>query len=151
MIFQVLGAFLAVLGFSTVMEVPKKLLLYTGCIGAFGWLVYLQVEHTGGSSVVACFWSAMAVSLLSHIHARVLKAPVTVFLIGGILPMVPGAGMYRTAYSVIMETSQEVYQNLQETLMMAGAIAVAIFITDSVFRLAGKAKTGAALLEKSDS
>lgn len=136
MIFQVLGAFLAVLGFSTVMEVPKKLLLHTSCIGAFGWLVYLLIANAGASSAVACFWSAMVISLLSHISARVWKAPVTVFLIGGILPLVPGAGMYRTAYSMMMETSQEVYQNLQETLMIAGAIAVAIFITDSVFRLA---------------
>lgn len=140
MIIQIIGAFLAVLGFSAVMEVPRKLLLHTSCIGAFGWFIYLAVYQKGATVVVACFWSAMVISLLSHISARIWKAPVTVFLIGGILPLVPGAGMYRTAYSVIMETSQEVYHNLQETLMMAGAIAVAIFIMDSVFRLANKRK-----------
>lgn len=140
MVVQIVGAFLAVLGFSTVMEVPKKLLIHTSLIGAFGWLIYLFVYHQGNSSVMACFWSAMAISLLSHISARVLKAPVTVFLIGGILPLVPGAGMYRTAYSMMMETSQDVYRNLQETLMIAGAIAVAIFIMDSVFRLANRRK-----------
>ncbi len=77
----------------------------------------------------------MGQQVLSHISARALKAPVTVFLIGGILPVVPGAGMYRTAYSLMMETSAQVYKNLQETLLIAGAIAVAIFITDSIFRL----------------
>lgn len=138
--FQVLGAFLAVLGFSTVMEVPKKLLLHTSFIGAFGWLIYLLIYNSGSTSVVASFWSAVVISLLSHISARVLKSPVTVFLIGGILPLVPGAGMYRTAYSMMMETSKEVYYNLQETLMIAGAIAVAIFITDSMFRLANRRK-----------
>ena len=35
----------------------------------------------------------------------------------------------------MMETSAQVYKNLQETLLIAGAIAVAIFITDSIFRL----------------
>lgn len=140
MVFQVMGAFLAILGFSAVMEVPKKLLLHTSCIGAAGWLVYLLIYKAGNTSVVACFWSAMIISLLSHISARALKSPVTVFLIGGILPLVPGAGMYRTAYSMIMQTSQEVYRNLQETLMIAGAIAVAIFIMDSVFRLANTRK-----------
>ncbi|MBP3543919.1 MAG: threonine/serine exporter family protein [Lachnospiraceae bacterium] len=140
MVVQVIGAFLAVLGFSTVMEVPKKLLIHTSLIGAFGWFIYLMVYNQGNTTVVACFCSAMVISLLSHISARVLKAPVTVFLIGGILPLVPGAGMYRTAYSMIMETSQDVYRNLQETLMIAGAIAVAIFIMDSVFRLANRRK-----------
>lgn len=140
MVVQIVGAFLAVLGFSTVMEVPKKLLIHTSLIGAFGWFIYLLVYNQGNTTVVACFWSAMVISLLSHISARVLKAPVTVFLIGGILPLVPGAGMYRTAYSMMMETSQDVYRNLQETLMIAGAIAVAIFIMDSVFRLANRKK-----------
>lgn len=135
MIVQVLGAFVAVLGFSAVMEVPKKLLLHTSVIGAVGWLIYLLVYTQGNTTVVASFCSAVVISLLSHISARALKAPVTVFLIGGILPVVPGAGMYRTAYSMIMETSEQVYKNLQETLMIAGSIAVAIFITDSVFRL----------------
>lgn len=140
MMIQTIGAFLAVLGFSAVMEVPKKLLLHTSFIGAFGWFIYLLVHKWGASVVVACFWAAVVISLLSHICARIWKAPVTVFLIGGILPLVPGAGMYRTAYSMMMETSQEVYRNLQETLMMAGAIAVAIFIMDTVFRLANKRK-----------
>lgn len=135
MIIQVLGAFIAVLGFSTVMEVPRKLLIHTSVIGAVGWLVYLLVCRHGNSTVMASFCSALVISLLSHLSARMLKSPVTVFLIGGILPLVPGAGMYRTAYSLMMETSQQVYKNLQETLMIAGSIAVAIFITDSVFRL----------------
>ena len=135
MIIQVLGAFVAVLGFSTVMEVPKKLLIHTSLIGAAGWLVYLLMFRYGYTPVMSSFGSASIISLLSHISARALKAPVTVFLIGGILPVVPGAGMYRTAYSLMMETSTQVYKNLQETLLIAGAIAVAIFITDSIFRL----------------
>ena len=37
----------------------------------------------------ACFLSALVISLLAHIFARIFKAPVTVFLIAGILPTVP--------------------------------------------------------------
>ena len=135
MIFQIIGAFIAIGGFSILLEVPKKLLIHTSVIASVGWLVYLLAEAWGISTVMAYFWSAMVISLLSHLAARILKAPVTVFLIGGILPVVPGAGMYRTAYSIIMQSSDMVYKNLQETLLIAGAIAVAIFITDSLFRL----------------
>ena len=135
MIFQIIGAFIAIWGFSILLEVPKKLLIHTSVIASVGWLVYLLAEAWGISTVMSYFWSAMVISLLSHLAARILKAPVTVFLIGGILPVVPGAGMYRTAYSIIMQSSDMVYKNLQETLLIAGAIAVAIFITDSLFRL----------------
>jgi len=132
---QIIGAFLAVAGFCLVLEVPKKLLYYTAFTGAVGWMIYLFAADLGCTSYVASFWAAAAVSILSHFAARRLKAPVTVFLIGGILPMVPGAGMYRTAYSIIAEDAQQAYLHLQETLLIAGAIAVAIFITDSIARI----------------
>lgn len=135
MLVQVAGAFIAVWGFCHVLEVPEKLLLHTALIGAIGWFIYLIAIHMGATSVLAAFCCSMGVALLSHTAARILKSPVTVFLIGGILPVVPGAGMYRTAYSIIMESPEMVYQNLQETLLIAGAIALAIFITDSLFRL----------------
>ena len=40
MIVQVVGAFIAILAFSTVIQVPKKYLVYCGLIGAAGWLVH---------------------------------------------------------------------------------------------------------------
>jgi len=134
-IVQIAGAFLAVAGFCLVLEVPKKLLYHTAFVGAVGWMMYLIAVKFGCTSYIASFWAAAAVSVLSHINARRLKAPVTVFLIGGILPVVPGAGMYRTAYSIMVEDAEQVYMHLQETLLIAGAIAVAIFITDSIARL----------------
>ncbi len=132
---QTLAAMLAVCGFCFVLEVPRKLLLYTSAIGGTGWLVYLCLSAYGYGSVLSSFWAAVLIALLSHMSARRLKSPVTVFLIGGILPLVPGAGMYRTAYSLIREDSGQVFANLQETLLIAGGIAVAIFIMDTVFRL----------------
>lgn len=132
---QIVGAFLAVAGFCLVLEVPRKLLYHTAFTGAIGWMVYLFASDLGCVSYVASFWAAVVVSIISHIDARRLKAPVTIFLIGGILPMVPGTGMYRTAYSIIAEGAEQAYLHLQETLLIAGAIAVAIFITDSVARI----------------
>ena len=137
---QIIGAFLAVAGFCMVIEVPKKLLYHTAFAGAVGWMVYLAAVDMGSTSYIACFWASVVVSIFSHIEARRLKAPVTVFLIGGILPMVPGAGMYRTAYSIMAEDAKQVYIHLQETLLIAGAIAVAIFMTDSIARIIIKRK-----------
>ena len=71
---------------------------------------------------------------MSHILARVLKAPVSNFLIPGILPIVPGGSIYRCAYAFIRESSNlSTYMN--EALKIAGSIALAIFFVDSVFKL----------------
>lgn len=75
------------------------------------------------------------VALLSHILARLKKAPVTVFLVSGILPAVPGAAIYRCVYYLIQDEMGLSMSYLVETLQIAGAIAMAIFIMDSLFRL----------------
>ena len=54
----------------------------------------------GLSSVWASFFGAVFVDLSSQILARRLKAPVIIFLIIGVLPLVPGYGIYKVAYDM---------------------------------------------------
>lgn len=135
MFVKVIGAFFMVICLAVSMEIPKKFLLYSGFVGGFGWGVYLFSEQHLGAAVAATFISAMAITILSQIGARILKAPVTVFLIAGILPLVPGTGMYRTVYYTIHNQGVLANYYLRQTLMIAGAIALAIFIIDSVYRV----------------
>jgi uncharacterized membrane protein YjjB (DUF3815 family) len=72
---------------------------------------------------------------MAHLFARIFKAPVTVFLIAGILPTVPGAGMYRIAYSIVANDRAGCAYYLLQTLEIAGMIALAIFIVDAIFRV----------------
>ncbi|WP_310605425.1 threonine/serine exporter family protein [Anaerosporobacter sp.] len=136
MMIQIIGAFLGVVGMSVVIGVPKKLILYSGTVGAIGFWVYqmIQLNHAS-SSILQAFAATMVVSLISHIFARVLKAPGTIFLIPGIMPMVPGANMYRTAYYSIEGNATLSSYYLSQTVQIAGAIALAIFIMDSIFRI----------------
>ena len=135
LIIQSAGAFLAILGFSLLIDMPRKYLIYAGITGGAGWLAYLVSMKTGTSLVAAAFFSSLVAALLSQIFARVLKAPVTIFLVAGILPTVPGASIYRSVYFLIQ--GQTMWSNfyLVQTLQIAGAMAVAIFIVDSLFRL----------------
>jgi uncharacterized membrane protein YjjB (DUF3815 family) len=138
MVIQTVGAFLAVISFSLILELPKKYLILSGAIGAVGWLVYLIVQAAAGSVIAAAFLSTLLVALFSHISARVCKAPVTVFLVAGILPSVPGASIYRSVSYVISNNPVLSSHYLVETLQVSGAIAMAIFIMDSLFRLGKK-------------
>ena len=136
MMLQVIGAFLGVVGMSVVIGVPKKLILYSGSVGAIGWWIYLLIEKQYPTlNILQAFVATMVVSLISHIFARVLKAPGTIFLIPGIMPMVPGAGMYRTAYYAFKGSPSLSSYYLSQTVQIAGVIALAIFIMDSVFKI----------------
>lgn len=135
MMIQIVGAFLAVISFAVILEMPKRFVLYAGFIGAGGWFLYLFVSQNGHSVIMAAFVSTLAVAFISHIFARVFKAPVTVFLVAGILPSVPGTSIYRSVYYLINNNGGLTDFYLVETLQISGSIAVAIFIMDSLFRL----------------
>ena len=135
MIVRVIGAFIAIYAFAVVIETPKKYLWCAGTVSAVGWFVYLLSQQLGTDEVMATFLSATAISIVSHIYARVFRAPVTVFLVAGILPTVPGAGMYRIAASFIAGDSGMAAQHLITTLELAGVIAMGIFLVDAIFRL----------------
>ena len=125
----VVGSFVAIIAFSVLLETPGKYLWQTGVVGAIGGGVYLLCTHRGVDVV------PLAIAFMAHLFARIFKAPVTVFLIAGILPTVPGAGMYRIAYSIVANDRAGCAYYLLQTLEIAGMIALAIFIVDAIFRV----------------
>lgn len=132
---QVIGTFAAVMSVAITLGVPKKFLWYAGLVGAVGWLVYLLLGAAGTSTVASMFVAALAVAMISHIFARIKKTPVTLFLIAGILPLVPGVGMYRIVYNLITSNNTLAGYYFSETMQIAGMIALAIFIMDTLFRI----------------
>lgn len=135
LILGVAGCFIAVAAFGVILEIPRKYLLHAGIAGAIGGFVYLFSVQNGMDAVLASFFSALAIALTSHTFARIFKAPVTIFLIAGILPTVPGAGMYRIVYYIIANDSAKSSYYLTQTLEIAGVIALAIFIMDTLFKV----------------
>lgn len=144
---QLAGAFLAVLSFGILLEVPKKHMLKAGAVGTTCWLVYLLLIRQEFTVIMATFLASLVISVLGHIGARVFKAPVTVFLIPGIFPLVPGASIYRCVAYLIQSDMQLANHYLTEAIQISGAIALAIFITDSIFKVWQKGKRRRALIK----
>lgn len=134
MIAGILGVIIAIFCFGILIDVPKKYLITATLVGISNGCVYLICLKMGANTVLASFFSALTAAFISHIFARFFKAPVTLFLITGILPTVPGGGMYRIVAN-ILDDSPEVFNSFIETLEIAGVIALAIFIVDAVFRV----------------
>lgn len=127
-----IAAFVAVISFSINLEIPKKYIIIVGIVGALGWIAYIICDYFKIPNVLAYFISALVVAILSMILSKTLNAVSTIFLIPGILPIVPGLAMYKMVYFLINNNLQEsAYQLLQAILITAG-IALAIFITESI-------------------
>ena len=80
-VIQVIAAFIGVCcyGFST--ETPRRFIVYAGIGGGFAWMCYLIAFDWLQSVVFANFIGAFSVGIYSHVMARKMKTPVTVFSI----------------------------------------------------------------------
>lgn len=137
MIIGTISAFIATIGFSIFFYVPKKELLLCGGIGALGWFIYLLCLHFNASLIVANFAGALIVSEGSIILAKLRKMPVTIFLIAGIIPLVPGAATYQTMYALLTGDHLVALGYASYAFQSAAVIAGAIVLTTMLPRILG--------------
>jgi len=121
---QILSAALGTMAFGLLYGVPRNYYPYCGAIGGAGWLVYLAVSPWGG--ILASLVATMAVALLSRFTAIRKRCPVTVFLITGIFPLVPGAQVYWMAYYFVTDETGLAAQNGYLAVKTAFAIVLGI-------------------------
>ncbi|KPU28028.1 membrane protein [Caloranaerobacter sp. TR13] len=125
-------AFLSTLGFSIIFNIPKDSIIKSGITGALGWVVYLFININYSSKVAGAFLGAITVGMIGEIMARLFKKPATVYIIPGIVPLVPGAGMYYTMLSVIEKNFIQAANFGSETLFIAASISSGIIISTTL-------------------
>ena len=141
-------SFIAAAEFAILFQAPKKSLPVSGVIGAVGWVVYIYIrKDLNYDSFYAMFAATVALSLLSELAARIFKQPVTVFVIPGIIPIVPGLGMYKGMAAIIENNYDTGVNILITTVMDASAIALGMMLMTSVFRVFKLSKDHKRLLD----
>lgn len=126
MIVQFIVCFFATLSFAILFSTPKRQLIFCGLTGAAGWMVYLLVMNTDLGFAVANLAAAFTLTLMSRIFAAIERNPVTVYLLAGIFPLVPGAGIYYTSYYFITHEMEQFAAKGAETILIAGSIVFGI-------------------------
>ena len=125
MIANMLCSFWGTVAFSILFNVHKRFYFCCGLTGMAGWLCYCALAPLG-SAPMACFAGTIVVVLLSRIFAVWKKCPITVFLVSGIFPLVPGAGVFWFTYYLI--SSQFHLSAMTGFTAMKAALAIALGI-----------------------
>ena len=133
---QFLLAGAGTLSFAILFACPRRTLPYCGLAGAVGWLVYEIAELFGMEAFAASLLAVIPLTLLARILAMTLRTPVTVFLLTGIFPLVPGAGIYYSAYYFIQGNNALALANGISTFKIAVALAVGIALVLGIPRAA---------------
>ena len=127
---QLPAAFIGTVGFSALFGAPRKYYISCGITGMLGWALYLLLVHDTMLSLSgAVFCAALLVAVVSHLLAVMRRCPTTVFLICGIIPLVPGGGIFWTAYHLVADQLQLAatigFVAMKVTIAIAGGIIVA--------------------------
>ena len=104
------------LSFAILFACPRRCLPYCALVGAVGWLWYELLT----------LLAVIPLTILTRVFAITQKTPVTVFLLTGIFPLVPGAGIYYTAYYFIQNENTLALAKGISTFKIAVALAIGI-------------------------
>ena len=140
MILNSFYAFLSSIGFGILFNIRGKNLIIASLGGALGWFTYLSSGSLQSSEIFSLFLASMVVSIYSEIMARVYKSPVTIFILCGIIPLVPGGGMYFATLEAVKGNLSLAMSKGIQTLFSAGSIAIGIVFVSSISTIFKKIK-----------
>lgn len=135
MVYQGLAAILASLGFAILFNIRGDKLITASFIGGVGGITYYICVQLGYSQVVALFIASMIISIFSEVFARILKCPVTTFLICALIPLVPGGGMYYTMLAVVRNQIDVAINTGVDTIIQACSIVIGCMLVSSCLRM----------------
>lgn len=126
---QLLCACAGTLGFSLLYNLRRCRLLPAVLAGLLTTAVYLLCTRVTGNALFCYMAAAVAAGAYAELAARVLHAPTTVFLFPGLIPLLPGAGLFYTMVSIVHgSTADFLFFGLQ-TVHAAIGIAVGVLFS----------------------
>lgn len=129
-------SFIATAAFGVLFQAPRRTLAMCGLVGAVGWCIYKYTSlHMGFSSFYANLLATIMLTIMAETFARFRREPATIFIATGVIPLVPGLGMYKGMNKII----EHYYEQGVNILLTAGtdsmAIALGIMLVSSIFRV----------------
>lgn len=134
MIIRILCALLATIFIAVLFQVRKENIFPAAIGGGLGCLVNECCLASGLGTFFSIFLASMALALYSEIMARIRKTTVTTFLISGLFPLVPGAGMYYTMLAIVHNDLDGALSTGITTLSTAAVMALGILFVSTLSR-----------------
>lgn len=141
-LFEFIICALSVASFSIITSAPRNTIWASSFISAFAYIIYRLIHINAGKEIFACLIAAIVISVLSEICARVFKKPSTIFIFPGILPLVPGVGLYNSMLYLIERNYEMFTAKAVNTLFISGSIAIAVAIVHITARSVFPRKSG---------
>ncbi len=125
-------AYLSTIGFAVLFNAPVSTFIKSGFAGGLGWVIYVFSNGIFESVLVSAFIASLVIAIIGEFFAIVDKNPITVYIIPGIIPLVPGFGLYYTMLSLVERNFGMAANYGTEVLLISIAISGALVIVLSL-------------------
>ncbi|MDR1748795.1 MAG: threonine/serine exporter family protein [Spirochaetaceae bacterium] len=109
--------------------------IWSAALGTMAWTLYTVISVLSGSTAMGNLTGAFSVGVLAEVIAGLLKNPATVYVVPGLLPLLPGRDMYLTMRAAVEGDMNRLLSTGFQTLTTAAAIALAVAIASSAARI----------------
>jgi uncharacterized membrane protein YjjB (DUF3815 family) len=118
------GAFLGTLGLSFLINTPRQIVMMSSATGMIGYLFYKYLETAGHGPLFCYFVSALVIALACEAEARIIKRPVTIFLLTALVPLVPGYSLYWSMLEMVRNETIHAAEDGVNAILAIAAIAI---------------------------
>lgn len=130
------ASFITAIGFAVLYNIPKRTIIPAGFTGGLGWTVYFFLTtYLSTQGFLATIIASFCIAFASQIFARRLRAPVIVFTLPGLIPLVPGGMAYNMMRAFVEGDTLLGFQFATNTFLTAGALALGLSINGAFFQL----------------
>lgn len=126
--------FCASIGYAIVFNAGKKDLVWAGLTGGVGWGIYTIFLYLSNNEALPYFIAAFCIGIFAEVLAYIVKSPATVFLIPGLIPLVPGRLMFQTMRFVVENDIDSAIKSGFSAIVAAGAIVLGLALASSFAR-----------------
>ena len=141
MLEQLITSFVASCAFAIIFNCPKNALIKCGIIGVIGWMTYIYLIEWDINTVLANVMAAFIVAIVGQIFARVYKMPLIIFIVAGIVPLVPGGVAYDAMRLFAENNYESAVQLSANVLLLSGAIAIGLILSEVINQIYKKIRT----------
>lgn len=125
-------SYISSVGFAMLFSCPKRSIVWSAFAGAIGFLINSIVADIFGGVFLPALAGAYFTGILGEVFARKLHMPAILFIIPGIINLVPGKGMYDTLFYFINDQKSLSFMTLFDTLATASAISFGILLASAM-------------------
>jgi uncharacterized membrane protein YjjB (DUF3815 family) len=133
LLIRVIASFIGSCSFAVVFNINKRHLLYVGILGAINYFAYDAILYLTLNVFISSFVATTAVTVCAEMLARKKRAPTIVYLVTGLIPIVPGSDAYGCMKHLLESNMAGAMSKLVSTVQIALGIAGGIVVVSIIF------------------